>query len=199
MRGDRGLDEDALTRAADVVSRRAPKLGAVRLGAIDGPSGSGKTVFSQALSNELNRRGMFVAVIPCDDFATWDRPAAWWPMLEAGVLNPIERGADGRYQAIRWAGGLPVPGPFVDVPPPDVLLIEGVSSARRSVAGRLSVAVWVEWGDAAARLEAAVARDGEACRAPLQDWQAFERGWFPVDGTRARCDVIAGESPGSIA
>ena len=41
-----------------------------------------------------------------------------------------------------------------------------------------------------AELERAVARDGEQAREPLRRWQEFERGWFAVDRTRARCHIV---------
>jgi hypothetical protein len=44
--------------------------------------------------------------------------------------------------------------------------------------------------DAGERLRRAVARDGEASRAHLRRWQAFERGWFAVDDTKSRADRV---------
>lgn len=187
---DSGVDSTAVAHAVHIVSRRPPLLGNVRLAAIDGPSGSGKTVLSKALAGELNRQGFSVAVVPCDDFATWDRPASWWPQLEQGVLGPLACEEDGRYRALRWNVAGPFAGPYVDIPVPDILIIEGVTSARRSVAARLSLSVWVEWATTLQRLDVVAARDGEQCREPLEIWQAFETGWFAIDGTRERCDVV---------
>lgn len=154
---------------------------------MDGPSGSGKSVHTDALAARLRADGAAVALVRTDDFATWERPASWWPRLEEGVLAPLAAGRPGRYRRVEWRGGVPHAGAWVDVPVPDVLLLEGVTSARRAIAPRLDRALWVQWGDAPARLERAVARDGEECRPHLVRWQAFERGWFAVDGTRDRC------------
>ena len=125
--------------------------------------------------------------MPTDHFATWDDPVSWWPRLVEGVLDPLAAGKPGRYQALRWQDGEPRPGDFVDVPLRDVLVLEGVSSGRRSIAPRLSGLLHVAGPDAAERLARAVDRDGEACRVPLLRWQQFERGWFAVDrpGDRA--------------
>jgi hypothetical protein len=71
---------------------------------------------------------------------------------------------------------------------PDVLVVEGVSAGRRSVRPVLSELVWVELAPAGARLELAVGRDGAAARPDLVRWQAFELGWFAVDGTRDAAD-----------
>ncbi|MEV8438818.1 hypothetical protein AB0425_15700 [Actinosynnema sp. NPDC051121] len=157
----------------------------MRLVAVDGPSGSGKSTFAARLALRLG-----AAVVPTDHFATWTDPVSWWPRLVEEVLDPLWRGRAARYRRVEWSGGLPRPGAWVDVPVPEVLVIEGVSAARRSIAPRLDEAIWVEVPDAGERLRRAVERDGEASRAHLRRWQAFERGWFAVDGTKERADRI---------
>ncbi|WP_367133461.1 uridine kinase [Saccharothrix sp. HUAS TT1] len=157
----------------------------MRLVAVDGPSGSGKSTYAARLAEELG-----AAVVPTDHFATWDDPVSWWPRLLADVLEPLWHGREARYRRMDWTGGRPSPGERVVVPVPDVLVVEGVSAARRSIAHRLDEAIWVEVEDPDERLRRAVARDGEASREHLRRWQAFERGWFAVDGTKARADRI---------
>ncbi|QFZ16248.1 uridine kinase family protein [Saccharothrix syringae] len=162
----------------------------MRLVAVDGPSGSGKTTYAARLAGELGAGGAAVVVVPTDHFATWTDPVAWWPRLLHGVLEPLWRGEGGSYRRMDWSEGWPRLGERVTVPVPDVLVLEGVSAARRCLAPRLDEAVWVELPDPAERLARAVARDGEASRAHLVRWQAFERGWFAVDGTRERADRV---------
>jgi Cytidylate kinase len=152
----------------------------VKLIAVDGPSGSGKSTFAAALAAELS-----AVIVPTDHFATWSDPVSWWPRLVA-VLDSVARGEPGRYRRMDWSAGWPRPGEWVTVDPTDTLIIEGVSAARRSIAPRLAEAVWVELPDERTRLERAVARDGEASRAHLLRWQAFERGWFAVDNPKPR-------------
>ncbi|TCP54220.1 uridine kinase [Tamaricihabitans halophyticus] len=187
--------------------RAAPALlGRVRLVAVDGPSGAGKSTFADALAAELRKSlqaESAVRIVRTDDFATWEQPVAWWPRLHAGVLDPLSQGLPGRYQRVEWPNGEPVRGAFVRVPVPEVLVLEGVSAGRASIAAKLSQLIWVGCGDQASRLAAAVARDGEACREPLRRWQEFEKGWFAVDHTPERANsVISGpgvlESASSI-
>lgn len=175
-------------RIAEGVLRASARLGRVRVLAIDGPSGAGKSTLSHCLVDALTTAGTRVALISTDDFATWNRPAAWWPRLVEGVLNPLATGVVGHYRRMEWTTGMPRPGEWVTVPVPDVLVLEGVSAGRASMRPHLSRLCWVAGPDSAARLERAVARDGEADRAQLAAWQRFESGWFTVDRTHEYAD-----------
>ncbi|UCZ88782.1 (d)CMP kinase [Gordonia sp. WA4-43] len=158
--------------------------------AIDGPSGAGKSTIADLLVADLRARGVGVTLVRTDDFATWDDPVAWWPELETDVLHPFTRRRDYRYRPRVWQDGVPAPGPRVWIEWQPLLIIEGVSSARRRIADRLSHALWLDGGTPSERLERTVARDGEDARGHLQAWQEFERGWFGVDRTRERCVVL---------
>ncbi|MGW5050666.1 uridine kinase family protein [Actinokineospora sp. NPDC004072] len=168
--------------ARDVLAA-PPRLGRVRLVAVDGPSGSGKSTWADRLADALPGR---VRVVRTDDFATWDDPVAWWPRLVGGVLAPLAAGGPGRYRRTEWTGGRPHPGAWVDVDVPDILVLEGVSAGRRAITPALSALVWIEVPDPAERLARAVARDGESARAELTAWQRFENGWYAVDRTADR-------------
>nr|WP_312871668.1 uridine kinase [Amycolatopsis acididurans] len=170
-----------LSEVADAALAEPARLGDVRVVAVDGPSGAGKSTFAARLCAEFRRRGVRTVLISSDEFATWDDPVSWWPLLADGVLGPLARGESGRYRKLDWTSGFPVPGEEVAVAPPEVLVLEGVSVGRASFRSRLSMLCWAGGPDERARLERAVRRDGEACRASLRRWQAFERGWFAVD------------------
>ncbi|WP_307867908.1 uridine kinase family protein [Umezawaea beigongshangensis] len=176
-----------MTDLVAAVLAAPPRLGAVRLVAVDGPSGAGKSTVAARLAADLPVR---TVLVPTDHFATWDDPVSWWPTLRDGVLEPLSRGEAGRYQRVVWPNGFPEPGEHITVEPPEVLVVEGVSAARRSIAEKLSLAVFVELDDPLVRLERAVRRDGEGSREHLRRWQDFERGWFAVDDPRSRADVV---------
>jgi energy-coupling factor transporter ATP-binding protein EcfA2 len=162
-----------------------PRLGGVRVVAIDGPSGSGKST----LAREVAAAHPTAVLISTDDFATWDDPVSWWPRFEHGVLEPLQKGRTGGYQRVEWPGGIPRLGSWVDIPVPDILIIEGVSAGRRAVQDRLSCLVWVNFTQASARLDRAVARDGTRSRPHLLRWQRFESGWFAVDDPATRAGL----------
>lgn len=201
------MPEDATATAARLLLAGTPRLGAVRLGVVDGPSGSGKTTFAAAWASAVaaagrgtvvtlvdeNERapapGMRISVLSTDLLATWDDPFDWWGRFDAGVLGPLAAGRAGTLEINDWTGGTPVPGRLLRMAVPDVLILEGVSSARRAVADRVTATVWVEVLDRAERLRRSVARDGEASRRHLQAWQDAEDRHFEQDGTRLRADL----------
>ncbi len=181
--------EDVLDRAA---ARAAgpPRLGQVRLVAVDGPSGSGKTVFAAALADRLRVDGIAVAVVPTDLLATWQQPLDWWPRWEHGLLVPLSKGRPGRLPAVRCADGVPHPGPDLTVPVPDVLIAEGVSAGCRAVADRTTALVWERVPGRARRLAREAARDGAAILPEPRRWQDMEAAHSDADRTADRADLI---------
>lgn len=158
--------------------------------AIDGRSGSGKSTFASELVRALADRGRRSVLISTDEFATWDDPAAWWPEVERDILRAFEHRHDYIFRPRVWTDGVPEIGPSVWIRWQPLLILEGVTAARRTAFDRLTAAYWIDGPSAPERLERTVARDGEASRAHLAAWQQFEDGWFAVDGTRERCRVI---------
>jgi uridine kinase len=171
-----------------MVRAAPPRCGKIRLVAIDGPGGAGKSVFTDRLAHHLGG----VPVIHTDDFASWDEPIHWWHRLETQVLGPLERGEPVRYQAYDWAARRL--GDWRELPPSAVVVLEGVSSARRAVADRLSLAIWVET-PRAVRLARGIDRDGEEMRPQWQAWMAEEDAHYAADRTTERVDLIVDGAP----
>jgi uridine kinase len=157
--------------------------------AIDGPGGAGKSVFAQRLARHLGN----APVIHTDDFASWDNPVGWWSRLEDQVLGPIERGEwPVRFRAYDWEARRL--GEWREIPDSDVILLEGVSSSRKAVASRLTLAVWVE-APRDRRLARGLERDGEPMRAHWEQWMAEEDAHFAADRARDRAGVIVDGAP----
>jgi uridine kinase len=181
------VPSDTFTALAAYVRGLPPRLGPVRLVAVDGPSGAGKTSFALRLAKHLD-----APVVHTDDLLDgWDDQFTFWARLERQVLGPLRCGETARYQRYLWHrgrfGGVPVL-----VEPAPVVLLEGVSSARREIRSELSLAVFVA-APAGLRWERAIARDGDdsvAFRAYLERWRAAEDRHFAEDGTAAAADLV---------
>lgn len=173
---------------AEAVRRALPRCGPVRLVAIDGPGGAGKSVFAERLARSLGG----VPVIHTDDFASWDDPRGWWPRLEREVLAPLEQGQPVTFQAYDWVHRRL--GEWRRIRASDVVLVEGVSSARQAVAERLSLAVWIETPSVEC-LTRGLARDGVAMRQQWERWMAEEEAHFALDRTWERAHVIVDGAP----
>ncbi|MFJ2029903.1 uridine kinase [Streptosporangium sp. NPDC087985] len=167
---------------AGTVRELPPSCGPVRVVAVDGPGGSGKTTFAGRLARALDSQ-----VIHSDDFPVpWDEPpVTWFRRVEEQVLGPLAAGRPGRYQRYDWVHGTFTD--WVDVPVAPVLLLEGVSTARRTTPAALTI--WVEAPDEL-RLARALARDGASYAPQWRDWMRAEEEWFTADATRSRADLL---------
>ena len=178
-------------RATALLLDRPPRLGRTRLGVVDGPSGSGKSTFARRWTGALTGAGCrSSALFSSDEMATWEDPFGWFDRFDDQVLGPLAQGRPGRIRLTDWSSGTPVPGGWKDVPVVDVLILEGVSSARAALGERASVAVWLELENRRERLERAVGRDGETSRAFLTAWQDAEDGFFARDRPWERADLV---------
>jgi uridine kinase len=164
-----------------------PKVMNTRLVAIDGPSGAGKTRFADNLAKAANAE-----VVHTDDLLNgWDDQFTFWTRLEEQVLSKLRRGEPARYRRYQWHRHR-FGGPEITVEPADVVLLEGVSAARRAIRAELSLAVFVV-APPELRFQRALARDGDhsvAFRAYLERWRAAEDRHFAEDQTAAAADLI---------
>lgn len=186
-----------IARFADLaawVRAQPPRLGPVRLVAVDGPAGAGKTAFAGHLAEALRAQGAVVDQVLTDDLLDgWDDIVAFWPRLEERILQPLSRGAPAAYRPYDWYAGR-FGERVVGVPVPEVLVLEGVTSARAAIRDRLTLSVFLT-APAALRLERAVARDGEGLRPHLLRWMDAEAAHFAADATAEHVDVVVDGAP----
>jgi uridine kinase len=131
-----------------------------------------------------------------DDFVSWDNLAGWWPRLEEQVLSPLLAGQNVTYQQRDWTNdprGHQLSAWRI-LPWRPVVILEGVTSSRQSIADRLTLAVWID-APRSLRLQRGVARDGEDRRHTWTDWMQREDDFFAKDRTRRRADLLVDGAP----
>ena len=100
--------------AADI-RKLPPRLGDVRLVAVDGPSGAGKSQFADRLGRALG-----APVVHTDDLLDgWDDQFTFWARLEEKVLEPLRHGRPASFARYLWHrrefGGTPQVVPPAEV------------------------------------------------------------------------------------
>jgi len=179
--------DGTFAQLAAYVRRQKPALGDVRLIAVDGPSGAGKTRFAARLAAELG-----APVVHTDDLLDgWEDQFTFWERLEEQVLGPLRRGETALFQRYRWDLGAFDPVP-VRLDPAPIVILEGVSSARRGIRPELSLIVFVD-APPDLRFSRALARDGDdslAFRAYLERWRSAEKRHFAADRTKEHADLV---------
>jgi hypothetical protein len=176
---------------ADEAVRRtlaaAPTLGSRWLVCVDGPAGSGKTTLAarirRAVPVEVSCR-----VVHLDDlYPGWGGLRAGVEHVVETVVRPIAEGRPGRYR--RWDWHASAPGPWVDVPLVDLVVLEGVGSGSLLVEDLVTTLVWVE-ADHDVRLARGVERDGLASRDEFVAWMAGEAPYLEEQRTRGRAHLV---------
>jgi hypothetical protein len=178
---------DQLARVVALVDASEPRCGTTHLIAIDGPSGAGKTTFAADLAAALS-----APTVHMDDlYPGWDGLRAGTWRLQDWVVAPLATGRPARYR--RWDWGTAAYGDWVQLPPAEVVVVEGCGSGAMPAGRALSALVWVE-ADAAVRYARGIARDPGF--APFWDrWAAQEGELYAADGTRARADLVIDTTP----
>ncbi|MGW4945415.1 uridine kinase family protein [Actinoplanes sp. NPDC004185] len=178
---------ETFAELAERIFEEPPRLGPVRLIAVDGPSGAGKSWFAARLAKAAD-----IPVVHTDDLLDgWDDQFSFWARLEEQVLDPLRHGRPATYRRYLWHreafGGNPV-----IVEPAPAVLLEGVTAARRVIRPELSFSVFVT-APADLRWRRALARDGAddvAFRAYLERWRVNEDRHFAADATAAHVDLL---------
>ncbi len=154
---------------------------------IDGRSGAGKSTLADLVVSMWGRPGGVRLVRMDDVYPGWHGLAAATRMIADDVLLPRAAGVDGSWRAWDWGADRPAERrpleAFGD------LVVEGCGSLTAATAALADVSVWVD-GDADARRERALLRDGDGFRPHWDGWAAQERAHIDAHRPATRAGVV---------
>jgi uridine kinase len=180
-----------VSRLRDRILNCLPKAGNTRFVAIDGHGGSGKSTLAKLLSEQLKAE-----IIQTDDFASWDNPENWWPLLIESVFKPIENGVKVlNYPRSKW-WETHSPELVINQPITEIMILEGVTSLRKVFRSYISFGIFVD-----APLDVCLRRgferdrgqDGkpdEEIKRMWEEWYKKEEVYIKRDNPKEHADLI---------
>jgi uridine kinase len=154
--------------------------------AIDGPAGAGKTTLSEHLTAALSLKYK-CAVIHMDSlYNGWDSP--FDHHLRDSLLQAITAHKSGQGISLPrfdWQSNKFVSGE--NLPPSQLLILEGVGSSQRAVRPSLAATIWIDI-DPKSGLERVLQRDGEAISEQMQQWLVIQEQHFRDEDSKNAAD-----------
>ncbi len=167
---------------------QSPSSGETRLVGVDGCGGAGKSTFADQLSKHLGD----ASVIHTDDFASWDDPIDWWPRMKEQVIDPLAQGNEARWQRYDWEQR--DLAEWHTLEPGGVVIIEGVTAARREWRDQLAYSVWVDC-PRKIRLRRGLERDGQEALPLWERWMAAEDKYIADQSPQAHTNLLVSGAP----
>jgi uridine kinase len=179
-----------MTNIEELLATKPPRVGHVKFIAVDGHGGSGKSSLANLLAHMFSAQ-----IIHTDDFASWDNPLNWWPLVVERVFQPIAEGAATlSYPRSKWWENHH-PEPVIDQPVTYIMILEGVSSLRKEFRPYLSLGIFVDTPEDVC-LERGIARDtgtGKSREELTQIWQKWlqdEHDYLTRDQPQDYADIV---------
>lgn len=159
--------------------------------AVDGHGGSGKSTLANLLADSLQAQ-----IIHTDDFAGWDNPLNWWPLVIERVFEPIINGEKLlNYPRSKW-WETHNPEPVVNQPVTPLMILEGVSALRNEFRPYISYGIFVDTPKDIC-LQRGFARDkgqdgksNEEIKQMWDEWYEKEETYIAQDNPREFADLI---------
>ncbi len=181
---------DNSEKIKDILKNKTPKTDSAILIGVDGHGGSGKSTLAKLLSKEFGAE-----IIHTDDFASWDNPLDWWPLLIEHVFKPIQNGAPVlNYPRSKWWENHN-PEPVVNQLVTKIMILEGVSALRREFRKYIDVGIFVD-APKSVCLQRGVIHDADTGKSKEEltkmwnEWFRKEERYFKRDNPRDYADIV---------
>jgi len=164
------------------------KVGKTHIIAIDGPAGAGKTTLAMQISQALSSR-FSIEVVHMDDlYNGWDGALGEnLTELLSKIIVAQKKSQNFLLPHFDWiAHKYSDPR---DLKPSQILILEGVGSARAIVRNSATTTIWIEV-DRTIGIERVIARDGEEIESQMKQWLIDQEIYFTSDKTRESAQFI---------
>lgn len=166
----------------------SPTVGKTHIIAIDGPAGAGKTTLAMQISQALTSQ-FSVEVVHMDDlYNGWDDALGEnLTELLSKIIEAQKNSQNYLLPHFDWVANK-YANPR-DLKPSQILILEGVGSARAIVRERATTTIWIEV-DRTIGIERVIARDGEEIESHMKQWLIDQEIYFTSDKTRESAQFI---------
>ena len=156
--------------------------------AIDGPAGAGKTTLAHEICLALSPK-MSVSVIHMDDlYNGWDNALGEDLTSVLQYLAAQHRNISAA-EIRRYNWTTSSFGESETIEPADLLILEGVGSADKSLQDELAALIWIDI-DPEIGVMRVIARDGYQVEDEMKKWLGTQQEYFSQHSTREKADFI---------
>ena len=156
--------------------------------AIDGPAGAGKTTLANEIFLALSPK-MSVSVIHMDDlYDGWDNALGKDLTSILQYLAAQHRNISAA-EIRRYNWTTASFGESETIEPADLLILEGVGSADKSLQDELAALIWIDI-DPEIGVMRVIARDGYQVEDEMKKWLGTQQEYFSQHSTREKADFI---------
>lgn len=166
----------------------SPTVGRTHIIAIDGPAGAGKTTLALQISQALTSR-FSIEVVHMDDLYN-----GWDGALGENLTEQLSKIIDAQKKSENYllphfdwnANKYSTPR---NLKSPQILILEGVGSARAIVRNSATTTIWIEV-ERAIGIERVIARDGDEIESNMKQWMIDQEIYFTSDKTRESAQFV---------
>ena len=156
--------------------------------AIDGPAGAGKTTLAHEIFLALSPK-MSVSVIHMDDlYDGWDN-ALGEDLTSVLQYLVAQHRSNSAAEIRRYNWTTSFFGESETIEPADLLILEGVGSADKSLQDELAALIWIDI-DPEIGVMRVIARDGYQVQDEMKKWLGAQQEYFSQHSTREKADFI---------
>ena len=156
--------------------------------AIDGPAGAGKTTLAAHLAAALSLKYTCTTLHMDSLYNGWHSPFDHH-LTEALTLACTSHQKSLVYSLAQFNWSRNQYGLPIEIPPSQLLLLEGVGSTQLAIRPHLTASIWIDI-DPTIGFERVIARDGEVISGQMRDWLSQQAVHFQENNSEGAADFV---------